>query len=406
VAAQLATLVAAVDEVVRGCSGLHHPLAQSPRPAAVLSDEILVLQRQINRLSAAMLERVAAFDALGGAQLIAGATTSSWLRHRAGLPAGQSSDLVRTARSLRDELPRTQEALRAGDVTTQHARTIVHAVHQVTDNVTTEEVAEATAEVERVMLEVGRSVDVGSLNGFAKRIRQIVDPDGVLADANRAHDRRWLTAARTMDGMVDVAGLLDPESGAVLITVLASGSTPTGPGDTRSGGQRRADALTELCRQSLDRGEVPSTGGVTPHLLVTTTLDSLKRATHAAGGESADMEWAGPIPPESARRLACDATLTRVLVDPEGLPLDIGRATRVVPPAIRTALVIRDGGCVADCCDRPAAWSEAHHITHWIDGGDTALDNLVLLCRTHHRMVHEEGWRIARDDGRLTLAPP
>ena len=393
VAPSLHGLVGAVDQVVD---------AALSNNSAVLGDEILVVQRQINRLTGALLDRVAAFDAVDGAHEVSGATTASWLRHRTGLPAGQSSDLVRTSRVLRDELPDTHAALRRGELTGQHARTVARTVRKVTDNVRTEHVGSVRAEVEKVMLDVGRSVDVGSLNGFANRVRQIVDPDGVLADANRAHERRWLTVARSIDGMVNIEGLLDPESGATVMTALAAGAVPTGSDDHRSGGQRRADSLVELCRQALDRGEVASSGGVEPHLLVTTSLDSLQQAHNAP----AEMEWAGPVPPETARRFACDATLTRVLVNPEGMPLDVGRSTRVVPPAIRTALVVRDGGCVAECCDRPPSWTEAHHIRHWIDGGETSLANLVLLCRSHHRKVHEERWTIERINGRWTLAPP
>jgi HNH endonuclease len=89
------------------------------------------------------------------------------------------------------------------------------------------------------------------------------------------------------------------------------------------------------------------------------------------------------------------------------MPLDVGRATRVVQPAQRVALVVRDGGCVVPDCDRPPSWCEGHHLVHWLDGGPTDLDNLVLLCRAHHRAVHEGGWHLARDpDGQLAVTPP
>jgi hypothetical protein len=88
-------------------------------------------------------------------------------------------------------------------------------------------------------------------------------------------------------------------------------------------------------------------------------------------------------------------------------PLDVGRTTRVVSPVQRTALAVRDGGCVFPDCDRPLAWCEAHHIQHWLDGGPTDLDNLALVCRAHHRAVHEGGWRLQHQpDGRLTATPP
>lgn len=373
-------------------------------PIAALGDEIVALQREINRLHGLLLERLAAFDANDGAHTLVGTSTSSWLRHRTGLPAGAASDVVRTARALRDDLPRTREALAQGDLTSQHARTIAQTVRKAADQIKPEHVAEVSHEVERVMLEVGRSVDAGSLSGFGQRVRQIVDPDGSLADANRGHERRWFTAAKTLGGMVSLEGLLDPQAGATLLTVLAAGAVPNGPEDTRSAGQRRADALVEVCRQQLDQGRVAASGGVSPHLLVTTSLQSLQQQT--PGTEPAAIEWTGAIPPETARRFACDATISRVLVDPQGLPLDVGRSTRVISPAIRTALVVRDQGCVAECCDRPPAWTEAHHIVHWIDGGDTSLANLVLLCRTHHRRVHEAGWILDHHQGHWRVRPP
>jgi hypothetical protein len=87
-------------------------------------------------------------------------------------------------------------------------------------------------------------------------------------------------------------------------------------------------------------------------------------------------------------------------------PLEVGRATRVVHPAQRAALAVRDGGCVFPGCDRPLAWCDAHHLWHWVDGGPTDLINLALLCRAHHRVVHEGGWQLTRGpDGRFTATP-
>jgi HNH endonuclease len=97
-----------------------------------------------------------------------------------------------------------------------------------------------------------------------------------------------------------------------------------------------------------------------------------------------------------------------LLPAPLGAPtqlLDLGRATRLISPALRRALAVRDGGCIAAGCDRPAPWTDAHHLTHWLAGGATSLENLVLLCRTHHRAVHEGGWRLHHTSGRRTLAP-
>ena len=240
-----------------------------------------------------------------------------------------------------------------------------------------------------------------------------------------------------LEGMVAVNGLLDPEAGQTLVAALDPLARPASADDTRTGGQRRADALTELARRSLEAGQLPQTGGVRPQLLVTVDLDSLLSHPDGLGGETGGP-W--PLDPETCRRLACDAAVTRVLVtrhrthhhdDPDGeaslagwlqtaatrlpptldgaptQPLEVGRTSRVVTPAQRTALIVRDGGCAVAGCDRPPAWCEAHHLRHWLHGGPTDLDNLALLCRAHHRAVHEGGWRLGRDpDGRLTATPP
>jgi hypothetical protein len=231
---------------------------------------------------------------------------------------------------------------------------------------------------------------------------------------------------------------------------------PADAQDTRSGGQRTADALAELARRALEGGRLPQAGGVRPQLLVTVELDSLLSRSGGVGGQ---VGWAGPLAPEACRRLACDGTVTRVVVSRQptpqphpdhgpaepcqgddetvaagdrhgaaGLearlraaaillppvlggapsqPLEVGRATRVVQPAQRAALAVRDGGCGFPSCDRPLAWCEAHHLRHWLHGGPTDLANLALLCRAHHRQVQEGGWQLARGpDGCCTATPP
>lgn len=106
-------------------------------------------------------------------------------------------------------------------------------------------------------------------------------------------------------------------------------------------------------------------------------------------GRRSELEDVGPITPEAARRLACDAGVSRVLMKGTSEPLDVGRKTPVVGSGMRRALVLRDGGCSFPGCGRPQAWCDVHHVRHWADGGSTALENLVLLCRPHHRAVHE-----------------
>jgi hypothetical protein len=128
-------------------------------------------------------------------------------------------------------------------------------------------------------------------------------------------------------------------------------------------------------------------GGERPHISITVDLATLEGRLPTPGS-GAELEDAGPISSEAARRMACDASVSRVITRGSSEPLDVGRRTQVVPAGIRRAVVVRDRGCRFPGCDRPRGWSDAHHVVHWAHGGDTALSNLVLLCRRHHRLVH------------------
>jgi hypothetical protein len=211
------------------------------------------------------------------------------------------------------------------------------------------------------------------------------DEAGRRAD-DAAWQRRELFVSSTWRGLGHVSGRFDAESTEIIATALRALTDPAGrdPADTRSPAQRRADALVEICRMSLDRGTAPRSGGGRPHVVMTVDLDVL---AGRAGGRC-ELSITGPILPEAARRIACDAGVSRIITRGASEILDVGRRTRVVSPALRRALELRDGGCAHPGCDRPPQWCDAHHIVHWADGGETCLANLVLLCRRHHRVAH------------------
>ena len=434
---RVASLVAAMDELAaEDVDGL----AES-----ALAEELQELQRVQNRLDGQWLRRLAALDAQGAAGAEQGeraASTAAWLRRRLRMSASAASGTVRAARALfRGPLTRTAEALVAGELSVAHARVLADGTHDLAPRV--------AAEAEPVLVELAGRLDPPHLRRAVAQLCQVADPEGADRQAARHLERRGLWLSPTWAGMVAVGGLLEPEAGATVLAALEPLARPAGADDARTGSQRTADALTELARRSLEGGWLPKAGGVRPQLLVTVELETLLGRPGAVGG---DLGWVGPLDAEGCRRLACDGAVTRVLVSrrpgdggpgerpvpgqpgsisqepvaAQGLqaslraamallpptlggapcqPLEVGRATRVVAPAQRAALAVRDGGCVFPGCDRPLAWCDAHHLWHWVDGGPTDLANLALLCRAHHREVHEGGWRLIRGpDGRFTAS--
>jgi hypothetical protein len=144
---------------------------------------------------------------------------------------------------------------------------------------------------------------------------------------------------------------------------------------------------------------------------VTVSLDALIAGPDQPGLDgpepTAELDRAGPVSIDTARRLACDASVVRIVLGAPSQPLDVGRRTAVVPAALRRAVIVRDRTCRFPGCDRPHDWCDAHHIVHWADGGHTALANLVLLCRRHHGLVHARGgFGLTLEDGRPTFRRP
>jgi hypothetical protein len=181
--------------------------------------------------------------------------------------------------------------------------------------------------------------------------------------------------------------------GAAVRSALEPLARPSGEHDDRNREQRLADAVVEL-----SMGRRPAA------LQVTATLETLKGL---AGAAAAEMEFSLPISAASVQRLACDCSVTRVLLSQESMVIDVGRTRRVIPGSLRRALHARDGHCQWPGCERAASLCQGHHLVHWISGGETRLDNLILLCNRHHRMVHESGWQLIKAQrGKLIAIPP
>jgi hypothetical protein len=383
-----------------------------------LGDDLVDIRRAIDRLEAEFLRRSHRFDRAHGALADGGVSTVSWLRSHCGMTAKAAAYRVHLARTL-GELPATLESARAGRASFSNVTMIAHLAEDVG--------VERVAPLEHILVQGAESLDPGRMRSLTQHTRMRLDPDGVLADDNHAHEHRWLDCDQTYGGVWVFRGEFDAESGMLLKTAIDAVSQRTGPGDTRKGSQRRADGLFELATAQLRSGDHPDVHGQRPHLTLTVSAETLRAEALQAGADAAPAELlgVGPIHPHSARRIACDAVRTVVTVAPATesaassawadllgsstravVPLSVGRATRTIPAHLRTALQLRDQGCRFPDCDRPPAWTDGHHIIHWADGGPTELDNLVSLCRRHHRAVHEQGWRISIVDGIAVVEPP
>jgi hypothetical protein len=376
-----------LDAVIAAVGAL--PADAAGLPDSALAARMRRLAQARSMLDAVLVEHVAAFDARAGARYDGQTSTQAWLRSRLRLD-GDAATLVRVARQLAG-LPQVAKTFAAGEISLDHASAVARLAGTVG--------AGAVADYQPALLDLARAAEPGKLRIACAHLRQLLDPDADQDEAARQRRGRYLAAARTVDGMVHLQGLLDPATGETVLTALTAAMPVPAADEDRTPGQRRADALGDLCRQFLAGGRAPRGGGLPPQVNVTVSLAALqqRRPQHPpAPGDVPVLAGGQPVTAATARRIACDAGVIPVVLGTDSEPLDIGRHSRVVPAGLRRALHLRDGGCRFAGCDRPPGWCDAHHIRHWADGGETSLANLVLLCAWHHTLVHE-GWRLSGD---------
>ena len=354
-----------------------------------LGEDLKDLRRHINACEAEFQRRLHRFDNDQGFTADGSLSAKAWLRWNCHLTFSSASDRVEVARQMQS-LDLVSEALISGEISYQHASMIARTAERLGPKF--------EGDAEEILVTVARKEDPGVLRRAIVFLQHCIEPDGVLDEANQADERRFLNLSQTFGGLFVLNGQFGADDGATLQTALNSLMPAPSIENTQPASRRRADALIELARQQLDGGRLPEVGGQKPHLMVTVEMETLSRQP---GSPAAELEWSQPIPAETARRLGCDCTLTPIV---DGEP---GTTTRVVPGSMKRALVARDKGCRFPGCDRPAAWTDAHHIQHWADGGPTSMSNLLLLCRRHHRLVHEGRWSLVRaGDGLLQVAAP
>jgi hypothetical protein len=380
----------------------HCPDAHStPLPSAELDrlgDEIAELSAHLEAATARLLTLIREFDARGGWDS-GFRSCADWLSWRVGLDLGAARERVRVARAL-GTLPALAQALARGELSYAKVRALTRV---------------ATPETEARLLAVGRAGTAEHVERIVRGWRR-VDQLARTREANRQHAHRSLRVHRDEDGSVVIRGRLAPEVGALLLRALDAAretlyqrrrreaepapADPMSEAPTRT--QQQADALALLAETALHHELDPGAPGERYQVVV--HVDATVLADPTGPGQS-ELEEGGHVPAETSRRLACDASRVVMRHDATGQVVEVGARTRTIPPALRRALQHRDQTCRFPGCH--VRVGQGHHVRHWANGGPTTLSNLVLLCRRHHRAVHEEGYRVERlEDGALHFRRP
>ena len=406
-----------------------------------LGEEIAALAADLHAGTYRLLVRLRDFDQRDGWNT-GFLSCAHWLGWRTGIGPAAAREQVRVARAL-GQLPRISQAMEQGELSYSKVRALTRI---------------ASPETEGELLELARHATAAQVETVVRAWRRVARNAETEAEGKR-HRGRHLMVYADDDGSYVIRGRLDPEVGALLERALEEASraldedydpevpvpvAASMPGPERpTVGQRRADALgliAELALEhhpvvspppSLDKSDASTPARACASEKPQRVRRRLARRTHRVqvvlhvdaealrdAADSGQSVFAGGVraSAETSRRLACDASRVVMTHDACGNVLDVGRRTRTVPTPIRRALEYRDRQCRFPGC--PNRLTDAHHVRHWADGGPTKLDNLVLLCRRHHRAVHEEGYRVTpiaggdgfafrRPDGRQLLeAPP
>ena len=364
-----------------------------------LGDEIAELSAHLDAATARLLELIREFDAREGWNT-GFRSCAAWLSWRVGLDLGAARERVRVARAL-GTLPRLAQALARGKLSYAKVRALTRV---------------ATPETEERLVAVGRAGTADHVERIVRGWRR-VDRIAEAREEARRHQSRALHVYQDEDGMVILRGRLAPEVGAVLVQALTAAretlyrqarakGAGASPADVSAEppplAQQQADALALVAETALQHGLDPGAPGERYQVVV--HVDAPALADPDQPGQSV-LEDGTHVSAETSRRLACDASRVVMRHGLDGRVVEVAASTRTIPPALRRALHHRDRGCRFPGCG--LRFGQGHHIRHWAQGGPTTLSNLALLCRRHHRAVHEEGYQLDRQpDGELRFRRP
>jgi hypothetical protein len=375
-------VVAALRDVVDELAGLDPTELSDP----ALASELLALRAQIDRLDGVFARLTAASHQRGLGAMDGAASTAAWLREQAGMREGEARAAIEAGETA-ELLAETGAAWRDGAISSGAAKTIFGARVDGHDD--------QLRASEPVLLDLARRNDLRSLRRASAHFRKLA-----LADGTEPGARNGVYLSRTYDGVTVLNGELEDIAAETVLTAIHAFTDPPSDDDHRTPAQRRAAALVRICERALahiadDRR---------PSAQVSVVIDWTTLTNGQPGRH--DGAFTGPIHPRDLERLLCDCTVSRIVTGPDSLPIDVGRSRRTIPPAIRRAVLARDGGCRFPGCDRPTGWCQIHHTRPWMHGGCTAVGELVALCDHHHHVIHLPGWIVTFDGRELIVIRP
>ena len=352
------------------------PSPISSRSLDQLEEELISFSQRMNGFEYEFLVLIREFDIRQGWRAWKFNNCAEWLNFKCGITVGTAREKVRVARGLFD-LPLCSEAFAAGKLSYSKARALTR-------------VADCRTEPE--LLDFALYATASMVDDHCQQLRNAQRKESTK-DANRAHAARYLSRTIHEDGSMTISIQLPKESADLVMKAIDIAADDSGNEQDshtneseESFFQKQADALVEVARGYLAGGS-DKKSSTADHYQVMVHVD--ETALRNEGVKS-------DLPIESMRRVMCDGSIIPIIKDASGNPLDVGRKHRVIPPAIRRALLARDKSCRFPGCSHDR-WLTGHHVKHWVDGGETSLANTMLLCSKHHRLLHEGGYTIQRN---------
>jgi len=406
-------------------------LLWAAKPPMQLLETVAGIEKLRSLMDAVELKVIEEIEATDAAKVDGWASTKDFVTAITGGHRGSGASAVRLAHAVATDRGRVGEELANGRISRAQAQVIVTTIDGLPTRAGLREAAE------EAMIEAAHTRDATELANAGKYLIARLDPDGderkteqqLAREERAAHLSRHLSITADGVGGVRIKGRATIEDAAIIKTALfpLAAPEPSDPGacgghpgdrssdcagasgcahdgrDPRDHGARFVDALVEGCRRLLATNAVPDSHGAPARLTLTMAYTDLVEEIGTATLDTGETVCASTV-----RRLACDADLIPMVLGSHGEILDVGRLNRLVTTVIWIALVVRDRHCTFPGCRRPSIACDAHHITHWLDGGSTSLDNLALLCRTHHMMIHNTPWQIRLNliDKRPEFIPP